>query len=231
MAPQHPAATLGRGKLVAGVLAVLVVVGGALGVTISYLADSGDSDAEPAWVKSEPGSAQIDPLLKAAREGEAEAQYRLGRSLLYDTTRGKKGAAEAVEWLRKAADAGHTGAMVQLGRLYRTGLGVLQNFDLTVEWMHKAADRGDPEGMMEVGRLYRSGTGVKQDLIMAYAWFNRAAAALHTEAVNERDNVALRLSETELKQAQARSAMDRVDVAGEIASSSEALAGQSRPSM
>jgi TPR repeat protein len=104
--------------------------------------------------------------------------------------------------------------MVQLGKLYRTGLGVLQNFDLAVDWMRKAAASGDAEGMMELGRLYRTGTGVKQDLIQAYVWFNRAAAALHNEALNERENVALRLSPAELKEAQVRSAADE---AGKLA--------------
>lgn len=144
---------------------------------------------------------------KAAQEGDPEAQYRLARRLLHDRTRGQEGIREAVLWLRKAAEGGHSGAMLQLGKLHRTGVGVLQNFEQALQWLHRAASVGNADAMMELGRLYRSGTGVRQDLKLAYVWFNRAAAALHPEAQSERESLALRLSATELKEAQERSAM------------------------
>lgn len=206
----------GRGKLWAGVITLLVAALGGLVIGLSHFQNDRPSRDESASAPTTAVVTQANDMLKAARQGDAEAQYRLGKSMLYDTTRGKEGAAEAVRWLKSAAASGHTGAMVQLGKLYRTGLGVLQNFDLTVEWMSKAAASGDPEGMMELGRLYRSGTGVKQDLIQAYAWFNRAAAALHTEAMVEREDIALRLSPAELKEAQARSAADEAEKGAEI---------------
>lgn len=186
-------------------LLVLVLGGVALG--IGHVLDNHDvtsqtQDDEPAAkVSSDAGA-----TLQAAQAGNSEAQYRLGKSMLYDNSLGTQGASEAVSWLRRAADNGHTGAMVQLGKLYRTGLGVLQNFELSMTWLRKAADSGDAEGMLELGRMYRSGTGVKQNLLEAYVWFNRAAAALHSEAVGERENVALKLRPEELQEAQRRSA-------------------------
>lgn len=145
-------------------------------------------------------------LTTAARQGNPEAQYRLARVLLHDRSRGQQAAQEALQWLDRAAAGGHAAAMLQLGRLHRTGQGVLQNFDLAVHWTSRAASIGNTDAMMDLGRLYRSGTGVRQDLIEAYAWFNRAASALHVEALGERESLALRLSAAELKMAQERSA-------------------------
>lgn len=146
-------------------------------------------------------------IAQAAQDGNHDAQYRLGKRLLHDRTRGQEGAREAVLWLKKAAEGGHVGAMLQLGKLHRTGVGVLQNFEQALHWLHRAASAGNPDAMMELGRLYRSGSGVRQDLKEAYVWFNRAAAALHAEAHVEREGLALRLSAAELKEAQERSAI------------------------
>jgi TPR repeat protein len=146
-------------------------------------------------------------LAHAARDGNHEAQYRLAKRLLHDRSRGQEGTREGVLWLKKAAEGGHAGAMLHLGKLHRTGVGVLQNFEQARHWLQRAASAGNAEAMMELGRLYRSGSGVRQDLKQAYVWFNRAAAALHAEAHIEREGLALRLSAAELKEAQERSAL------------------------
>ncbi|MFC5768416.1 tetratricopeptide repeat protein [Thauera sinica] len=203
----------GRGKLIGVAAGLLAVVLGGVALGVSHVLDGRDDERRTNATTAAPVSNESDTLLQSAQTGDPEAQYRLARSMLYDSSRGRTGAAEAVDWLRRAAESGHTGAMVQLGKLYRTGLGVLQNFDLTLAWLRKAADGGDAEGMLELGRMYRSGTGVKQDLVEAYVWFNRAAAALHTEALGERENVALKLRPEELREAQARSAHDHARTA------------------
>jgi uncharacterized protein len=146
--------------------------------------------------------------LQAARNGDAEAQFRLGRAALLDTSRGKEGTAEAISWLRRATAAGHTGAMIQLGRLYRSGVGIVQNYELAARWIREAAEQGDAEGMVELGRLYRAGIGVEHDLVQAYVWFNRAAAEMNLEGAHERENIALKLSPEQLKLAQELSASD-----------------------
>ena len=105
-------------------------------------------------------------------------------------------------WLRKSADNGHTGAMIQLGRMYRTGVGALQNYDIAAEWILRAAHAEDPEGMLELGRFYRDGVGVDKDPISAYVWMNRAAASHHLEAARERETMARSLPAESLRQAQ-----------------------------
>ena len=196
----------GNGRLTGAAAGLLVLVLGGVALGVSHVLDRPDTGDQAQKTASAAASAEASATLQAAQAGNAEAQYRLGKSMLYDNTQGKQGAADAVSWLRRAADNGHTGAMVQLGKLYRTGLGVLQNFENSMSWLRKAAENGDAEGMLELGRMYRTGTGVKQDLVEAYVWFNRAAAALHSEAVGERESVALKLKPEELQRAQARSA-------------------------
>jgi hypothetical protein len=144
--------------------------------------------------------------VRAAQQGDAAAQYRIARSLLLDPSQDREKTVEAVRWLESAAAKDHTGAMVQLGRLYRSGVGMLQDFELAVKWTRTAAVRGDFDGMHELGRLYRDGVGLDRDLVLAYIWLNRAAAAHNQAAARERDEIARRLSMIQLKEAQGQSA-------------------------
>ncbi len=64
---------------------------------------------------------------------------------------------KAIEYWEKAAAAGSTAAMIQLGILYDTGTGVSRNWDKTMEWFQKAADSGDAVGVYNIGVLYENG--------------------------------------------------------------------------
>ncbi|CAI09667.1 hypothetical protein ebD111 [Aromatoleum aromaticum EbN1] len=151
----------------------------------------------------------IDPYtLRAAKEGDAAAQLRIAKTLLLDSASDRAQSLEAVRWLRAAADSQHPGAMVELGKLYRSGFGVLQDYDQAARWIRTAAARGNAEGMLELGRLYRDGIGFPRDPVRAYVWFNRAAAALNIDAVRDRDEIARSLDADELKQAQAQSSRE-----------------------
>lgn len=153
-----------------------------------------------------PARAVIDPhTLRAAQEGNAEAQLRIARVLLFGGAQAGEQSAEAVRWLQSAAEKGNPAAMVMLGKLYRSGFGVLQDYGQAVRWIRTAAERGDPDGMLELGRLYRDGVGFPRDPVRAYVWFNRAAAALHGDAVRHRADVARGLTAEQLKEAQAQS--------------------------
>lgn len=150
-------------------------------------------------------SALEPEIRKAAEAGDAAAQLRLGETLLQDPARTPENSANAVRWLEMSAENGNTEAMIVLGRLSRTGVGILQNFGNTAKWIQTAAARGNPEGMLELGRLYRDGVGVDKDLVRAYVWFNRSSAARNLDAVRERENIARMLTPEELKEAQKQS--------------------------
>ncbi len=151
----------------------------------------------------ETNNAKIDgDDLKAANKGDAGAQLKIGKSLLLEGSHTGKNSAEAVRWLQSAAKSGNTDAMLELGKLYKTGVGALQNFELSAKWIQLAATRGSAEGMLELGRLYRDGIGFEKDVVRAYVWFNRAAAAQDMNAVRERENIARILTFEQLREAQ-----------------------------
>ncbi|HRP24537.1 sel1 repeat family protein [Thauera sp.] len=198
-----------RGLTLAAAVVVLIALSLVAGGTAWMLAD--DDGTHPLAANGPDGGAgsasgnETGPSVEAAQSGDLEAQYRLGRAALLNTARGKEATLEALGWLKRASEGGHTGAMILLGKLYRSGVGITQNYELAARWIAAAAEAGDPEGMVEYGRLHRSGIGMTQDAVMAYVWFNRAAAALNMEGVHERDSVAIKLTPEELKRAQALS--------------------------
>lgn len=142
---------------------------------------------------------------QAALDGDADAQFRVGKNLLFEASMDGRKAAEANKWLLMAARNGHSGAMIQLGRMYRSGIGALQNYAYAAQWIKRAAESGDAEGMLELGRLYRDGIGIEANPEKAYVWFNRAAAMHHADAARERDSIGRRLSPEQLARAQRRS--------------------------
>ena len=76
---------------------------------------------------------------KAADQGDASAQFTLGR--MFATGTGvERDPAQMVQWFRKAAEKGHADAQFSLALLYANGTGVAKDDALAVEWYRKAAD-------------------------------------------------------------------------------------------
>jgi len=189
-----------NGKRVSAPVAIVALI---LAVGITYWLTRVEA---PSPLAAPVSASALEPeIRKAAEAGDAGAQFKMGEALLQDPARTPENSANAVRWLEMAAENGNTEAMIALGRLSRTGVGILQNFGHTAKWIQTAAARGNPEGMLELGRLYRDGVGVDKDPVRAYVWFNRSAAARNLDAVRERENVARMLTPEELKEAQKQS--------------------------
>lgn len=91
--------------------------------------------------KSEKNEEAFEYYLKAARQGDAEAQFYLG--LCYNYGDGvEKDLSEAVVWYRKAADQGFADAQYSLGSCYFNGYGVEKDLSEAVKWYRKAANQG-----------------------------------------------------------------------------------------
>jgi TPR repeat protein len=71
-----------------------------------------------------------------------------------------------------------------------------------VKWLRKAADQGDAHAQNNLGFLYATGRGVPQDYIQAHMWFNLAGAQGDTDAINNRDLVAAKMTPAQLSEAQ-----------------------------
>lgn len=77
---------------------------------------------------------------KAAEQGFADAQYKLG--VMYKYGWGVEQSYEkAAEWYLKAAKQGLAGAQYNLVRMYKNGLGVEQSAEEALEWLQKAANQ------------------------------------------------------------------------------------------
>jgi len=131
-------------------------------------------DATPQPGPTQEGPGEVDTLRQQARQGDVEAQYRLG--MLAHTGEGvPQNEAEAVQWLQRAALQGHPEAQRLLGRFYLTGQGVPRNETAAAYWYRQAADQGDPEAQWQLGRLALAGQGVPRNEAEAVYWYRRAA--------------------------------------------------------
>lgn len=116
----------------------------------------------------------IDPIIAAAEQGGAAAQFRLARQ--YRTGLGvPKDFKKEAAWYRKAAEQGHAGAQCCLGDMYLHGRGVQQSDQKAASWYSKAAKQDEPEAQFKLGEMYRDGHGVLKNAYLAVSLFRKAA--------------------------------------------------------
>jgi uncharacterized protein len=125
---------------------------------------------------------------KAANQGDAIAQYRLGYHYRWLT----KDYPKAIDWLKKAAQQGHVEAQFELmefyfelGEKYDVGKGVAQDPNEAFKWYKKAAEQGYPKAQNLLGGIYHwggMGGRVAQDYQEAIKWFRKAAEQGYPEA-------------------------------------------------
>lgn len=97
---------------------------------------------------------------------------------------------------------GSADAQYQLGLLYLTGRGTLQDFSEAAKWLILAAEQNHSLAQYELGLLYQVGQGVELDMEKSYIWFNISAAAGVEQAILARDKAMRALSTAQLKDAQ-----------------------------
>jgi|GEM_PF-6705750 len=103
-------------------------------------ATAGDDDAAPCNTQDECVKV-AQQYRKAAEQGDADAQYRLG--LLYYNGAGvAKDTTQAISWLRKSAEQGNADAETTLGWMYEHGDGVAKDTKQAARWYFKAIQHG-----------------------------------------------------------------------------------------
>jgi TPR repeat protein len=112
---------------------------------------------------------------KAADQGYALAQYKLG--LLYQQKESgiMKDDVQAATWLRKAADQGNAPAQAALGLCFSQGNGVAQDDAQAVAWFQKAAAQNNPDAIVGLALMYERGRGLPKDGKQAFALLHQAA--------------------------------------------------------
>ncbi len=139
--------------------------------------------------------------LKAAAQGHATAQVNLG--VLYANGQGvPSDYAQARKWYLKAAAQGHATAQFNLGVLYANGQGVPSDYAQAREWYLKAAAQGHARAQVKLGVLYAEGRSVPQDYVFSHMWFNLAAAQGEELAVIGRDQIAQKMTQEQIAEAQ-----------------------------
>lgn len=129
-------------------------------------------------------SSEIAALIEKAEQGDAQAQFQLGRK--YSNGEGvPQNDEEAVKWYRKAAEQESAAAQNNLGVAYERGQGVRQDDEEAVKWYRKAAEHEVAVAQRNLGLMYRLGRGVPQDDQEALKWYRKAAGQENPLAQND----------------------------------------------
>ena len=105
---------------------------------------------------------------------DAEEQFQLadrhlkGRGVPQNTE-------EAVKWLKKAVEQGHSEAQVSLGWCYSEGKGVPKNDAEAMNLWHKAAAQGNTTAQANIAYSHWKGEGVPANLAEAVKWYKLSA--------------------------------------------------------
>lgn len=106
---------------------------------------------------------------RAAQNEQADALVALGEMAL--RAQGGLSPSDALDWLTRAANLGRTDAMRVLADMYKTGKGVVPNFDTSTYWLGQAAQGGDGLAARHMGDLF-----LDSDAPEALKWYEKAAA-------------------------------------------------------
>ena len=118
----------------------------------------------------------IADLKEIAYAGNVAAQVQLG--VIYLTGDGvAKDDAEAVKWLRKAADQDNALGERYLAEMYFKGRGVPADTTEAAKWLRLAAEQGDAESEHNLAVLYTQGEGVPRNVKEAANWMHKVRGA------------------------------------------------------
>lgn len=128
----------------------------------------------PAVADSAPGGDTFESLRQRAEQGDAEAQYGLGKAFFLGEGM-PQDTAQALKWYRMAADQGNSNAQFILGTMYLKGEAVPQNDAEAAKLFRMAADQGNAFGQLGLGHAYEKGKGVAENSAEAIKWYRMAA--------------------------------------------------------
>ena len=62
-----------------------------------------------------------------------------------------------------------------LGKIYKKGKGVVEDYTQSFFWYKKAAEKGNSNAQFNIGEMYEFGKGVDEDYKQAVIWYKKAA--------------------------------------------------------
>jgi uncharacterized protein len=114
----------------------------------------------------------VDYYYMAGKKGNLAAIRQIGYIFRYK----KRDKAEAAKFYKTAADLGDAESQIELGDLYRDGLGGAATLAQMPKYYLMAAAQGDKAGYSRMGYVYSKGVQVPADPIKAYVAYAMAAA-------------------------------------------------------
>ena len=133
---------------------------------------------------------EIKKLEETAQNGDSDAMYELAEKYHYeinaDDDDEEDNEGKAIYWYTKAAEAGNTKSMLELGDFYRYGsCGLEEDKEKSLKWYQKAVEAGDFKALDKVGSMYRYGEGVTRDLVEAVKYFIKGAEFGNVDSMND----------------------------------------------
>ena len=132
------------------------VTGGRLALLPGYLAALADADQSVRTVFED--RLDMDAVVGVAADSGHPAAMRLYALRLRDGAGNAAALGQSVAWLERAAGAGDTPAMVELGQMLAFGIGVTADRSAALRWLEEAAATGSPRAA-EIMRLVRLSGG------------------------------------------------------------------------
>ena len=152
---------------------------------LKKLAGMGDTEAQNIladYLTNESGvkASNEDPVSPSGPI-DAEEQYKLALRYAQGEV-SERDLVKSFEWMRKAAEQGHTKAQCLLGIYLKTGLTGKEDPEEAEKWFRKSigglqklAEKGDPEAQSHLAVCYENGFGIEKDEKLAHEWLCKAA--------------------------------------------------------
>lgn len=139
----------------------------------------GESDSEDSVVVGPDGvpladAAPVDP----GQMARLSAAYRQGDGVPRDLVLAR-------QWAQRASEAGHAGAMNDLGQMMEMGIGGGGDQAAAAHWFGEAARRGVAGAQHSLAMMLRDGRGIEADLAAAEGWLRRSARQGHASAASD----------------------------------------------
>ncbi len=139
----------------------------------------GESDDEESVVIGADGNPVADEVsTDPAQMARLSTAYRQGDGVPRDLVLARR-------WAQRAADAGHAGAMNDLGQMLEVGFGGASDEAAAARWYGEAARLGVAGAQHSLAMMLLDGRGVEPDSADAEGWLRRSAQQGHASAASE----------------------------------------------
>jgi len=119
---------------------------------------------------------------KAARQGNASAQYNLAQLYTTEESSDSKHYFKAKYWYEKSIEGGIVDAYNNLASLYMEGKGVKADKNKALSLLKQGAKKGDSTAQLNLAVLYAWGEGIPHNKMEAYNNFRKALQSGKSEA-------------------------------------------------